>query len=164
MIRWNGYYLYLSGKSDKQIEVRNAVPLCLSQKWVSYVKKLEKTVEDGFLDKNISREKNEELYEILLQKHCCSIYAKKPNPVGKKLQKGQPLFHALQEQQQAEVLMQLLQLTQLANLKVDLSLIGGDPKGGKLKINKNISGTEEFVLINQSPAGLYETEIDLKTI
>ena len=164
MIRWNGYYLYLSGKSEGQIAVRNAVPLCLSQKWVSYVKKLEKTVEDGFLDKNISREKNEELYEILLQKHCCSIYAKKPNPVGKKLQKGQPLFHALQEQQQAEVLMQLLQLTQLANLGANLCLIGGEARVGTLKINKNISGAEEFVLINQSPAGLYETEIDLKTI
>ena len=57
-----------------------------------------------------------------------------------------------------------IQLTQLANLGADLSLIEGAKKMGTLKISKNVSETEEFVLINQSPADLFESEIDLKTI
>lgn len=46
----------------------------------------------------------------------------------------------------------------------DLSLISEAKKTGTLKISKVVSEAEEFILINQSPAGLYESEIDLKTI
>ena len=164
LIRWNGYKLHISGKSNQQLIVRNAVPMCLSQQWTTYVKKLEKTVTDGFMDENVTSQSNLDLYDILVKKHTDTIYKKRPNTVGQKLVNGRDKFINLSEQEQANVLMQILQLSQLANLGADLSLIGGAKKTGMLLISKNVSDAEEFVLINQSPAGLYETEIDLKTI
>ncbi len=164
LVRWNGYLLHLSGKSNQQLIVRNAISLCLNQKWLNYVKKLEKTVAGGFVDGNVTSERNKELYGILIEKHTNSIYVKRPNAVGNKLLDGREQFEQLSEIEQAQVLMQILQLTQLGNLGADLSLIGGAKKTGVTLISKTISDAEEFVLINQSPTGLYESEIDLKTI
>lgn len=164
LVRWNGYLCYLSGKSDQRISVRNAVPLCLAQKWNNYVKKLEKPVTGDLVDNSIFKGKNIELYNILLEKHNNSIFAKRPNGVGEKLLQGREQFGELTQLEQAIVLTQILQLTQLANLGADLSLIGGAKKSGMMLISKNVSETGEFVLINQSPAGLYETEIDLRMV
>lgn len=116
------------------------------------------------MDGSVIRENNIELYDILSEKHNSSIFAKRPNGVGEKLLQGKVTFEKLTELEQAKVLTQILQLTQVANLGADLSLIGGAKKSGMMLISKNVPETGEFVLINQSPAGLYETEIDLKTI
>ena len=144
--------------------MRNAIPLCLQQHWITYVKKLEKGVETGYIDEMVSKEKNIELYNLLLQKHKNTIYSKRPNAVGDKLEKRKEIYEGLSLIEQAGVIMQILQLTQLANLGADLTLIGESKKTGITLISKNISETEEFVLINQSPTGLYVSEIDLKTV
>lgn len=164
LVRWNGYMMHITGRSEQRLLTRNAIPLCLSQKWSCYVKKLEKSVADGYVDENVTTERNMELYDILVEKHTGSIYTKRPNGVGNKLSNGRDRFVKLFELEQAQVLMQILQLTQLVNLGADLSFIGGAKKSGIMSISKNVSEAEEFVLINQSPAGLFETEIDLKTV
>lgn len=164
LIRRNGYLMHISGKSNQQLIVRNAIPLCLNQYWVNYIKKLEKTVGTRYVDDNITDDKNKELYYILTEKHRSSIFAKRPNAIGDKLLSRQVKFENLDLLGQAEVLMQILQLTQLSNMGADLSLIGEAKKTGITLISKVVSDAEEFVLINQSPAGLYESEIDLKTI
>lgn len=164
LVRYDGYLLYISGRSGKRLTVRNAVSLCVEQTWVSYVKKLEKTVVGGYVDDTVTSEKNQQLYNVLLEKHLETIYAKRPNPVGNKLLDGREQFNTLSELEQAKVLMQILQLTQLANLGADLRLIGDVKGAGEMKIGKTVSDAEEFVLINQSPTGLYESEIDLMAI
>ena len=112
----------------------------------------------------ITQEDNLELYNILVEKHKNSIFGKRPNAMGDKLLNRQEKFESLNLLEQAQVLMQILQLTQLSNMGADLSLIGEAKKTGITLISKVVSDAEEFVLINQSPAGLYELEIDLKTI
>lgn len=164
LIRRNGYLMYISGKSEQRLTVRNAIPLCLNQYWVSYIKKLEKTAGTGYVDDNVTDEQNKELYSILIEKHRNSIFAKRPNAMGDKLLCRQEKFENLNISDQAVVLMQILQLTQLSNMGADLSLIGEAKKTGITLISKIVSDAEEFVLINQSPAGLYESEIDLKTV
>lgn len=164
LIRRNGYLMHISGKSEQRLITRNAISLCLNQHWVSYIKKLEKTVGTEYVDDNVTDETNKELYYMLVEKHRNSIYAKRPNAMGDKLQKGMEKFEKLSLLEQAVVLLQILQLTQLSNMGADLSLIGEAKKTGITLISKIVSETEEFVLINQSPAGLYESEIDLKTI
>ena len=164
LIRRNGYLMHISGKTNQQLIMRNAISLCLNQIWVNYVKKLEKIVASGHEDNIITQERNIELYTILLEKHKNSIFSRRPNAVGDKLQKGIKKFENLKLLEQAEVLIQILQLTQLSNMGADLNLIGEAKKTGITLISKIVSETEEFVLINQSPAGLFESEIDLKTI
>lgn len=164
LIRRNGYLMHISSKTGQRLNVRNAIALCLNQYWMGYIKKIEKTEGTGYVDDNVTEEKNKELYSILIQKHKNSIFAQRPNAIGDKLLSGQQRFESLNLLEQATVLMQVLQLTQLSNMVADLRLIGVSKDAGKMTISKNVSEAEEFVLINQSPAGLYESEIDLKTI
>lgn len=164
LIRRNGYLMNISGKTNQQLIMRNAISLCFNQKWTSYIKKLEKTVDTGYVDDSVADEQNKELYSILIDKHRNSIFAKRPNAMGDKLLYRQEKFEKLDVLDQAVVLMQILQLTQLSNMGADLSLIGEAKKTGITLISKIVSDAEEFVLINQSPAGLYESEIDLKTV
>lgn len=112
----------------------------------------------------VTAEKNLKLYEMLMDKHMTGVYAKRPNPVGEKLVHAKDRFEQLEVKDQCKVIMQILQLSQLSNMGADLSLIGEAKKTGICMISKNVSEADEFKLIHQSPSGLFETEIDLKTI
>lgn len=164
LIRWNGYLMHISKKSNQRLGVKNAISLCLNQYWVNYIKKIEKTVAEGYIDNKLQKDENVKLYDILLQKHTNKIFVKRPNAIGIKLQSGKEQFEKLDLLEQAQVIIQILKITQLNGLTADLQLIGDKKEVGAATIGKNISEAEEFVLINQSPAGLYETEIDLKAI
>lgn len=160
LIKKDGYYFHLSGKTGKQIYVRNAVPICLEQKWMNYIRLLERGVES----EKLSAEKNMELYDILCHKHNDGIFQKKPNPMGEKLQKGREKFEQLSCLEQGKVILEILKLTTIGVPSADLTLIG-DKKGiGVMRINKKVSDAKEFVLINQSVTGVYENRIDLLTV
>lgn len=160
LIKKDGYYFHLSGKTGKQIYVRNAVPICLEQKWMNYIRLMEKGVES----EKLSVEKNMELYDILCHKHNDGIFQKKPNPMGEKLQKGREKFEQLSCLEQGKVILEILNLTMIGLPSADLSLLGEAKKTGVMLISKKISDAEEFVLINQSVTGVYENRIDLLTV
>ena len=155
----------LSGKTNKQLVMRNAVALCLNGEWVKYVGKLEKAISDNyFSDAIISREKNAELYDILKEKHINGIFAKRPNPMGKKLKEGRERFIDLDVAVQCETLIQIINLTGIGPVSADLVSIGGSKKSGVMLISKNISNSSECKIITQSITGVYEKEIDMLTI
>ena len=156
--------MYISAKTGDRFEIKNAMPLCLKQDWITYIKGVEKVNETGREYSLVTAEKNLELYEVLMDKHMTGVYAKRPTPVGKKLVLAKDKFANLEINEQCMVLMQILQLSQLTSLVADLRLIGESKNTGKSTINKNVSEADEFKLIHQSPSGLFETEIDLKTI
>ena len=164
-LKVNGYFVYISGRTGNQITLRNAVSLCLSKEWIAYIKKLENIEEKGYLEKEITSEKNEQLYQILTEKHQYSIFAKRPNAVGKKLAARYEKFCALSLGEQCTVLLQILQLSApgiktVANLK----LIDESVNAGIMLINKKITDLKECILIHQSPTGLYERKVDLLQI
>jgi len=160
LVKKDGYYMHLSGKTGNQIYVRNAVPLCLKQNWMAYLKELEK----GERNEMVSVEKNMELYDILCGKHSEGIFKRKPTPMGKKLQNGRVVFERLSCEEQGKVLIEMLNLTKIGEKFANLSLIGDVAKTGVMRIGKKISDAEEFVLINQSVTGVYENRIDLLTV
>ena len=164
LVRKDGFYLHISGKTGNQIIMRNAVPLCLRQKWINYIKKIENINNNAYLDKDINYDLNMELYQMLIDKHNNSIYAKRPNPVGDKIMDGKDKFAELSLIDQCYVIGQIIQLSQLGNYGADLVLIGASKTTGKTQISKDISNFNEFVLINQSITGLYESEIDLLSV
>lgn len=161
LVRRNGYYMHISGRTGNQIVMRNAISLCLKREWVNYMKKVENITEKGFVETEITEEKNLELYDILTEKMQNSIFRKRPNPVGKKLADSREKFMVLSKEEQCRVILEVLKLTAMGITKADLKLIGESANTGLMLINKNITDAEEFVLIHQSPAGLYETEINL---
>lgn len=156
----DGYYMHFSGKTGKQIVMRNAVELCVKQEWVNYIKKLEKEE----IDENITKEKNEELYELLKEKHINGIYRKRPNPVGEKMSKREDKFKDLKLEEQKKVLLSLLNLTKIGPVEANLELIEESAHTGKMRISKNITDVKEFYLIHQSVTGIYEKQVNLLTV
>lgn len=167
LIKVDGFYLYLTGRTGDRLLVSNAVELTLSYEDAAYIKKIKEYLESGKLDdewleKNeVSIVKNIELYNLLCQKHCSSIYAKRPNAVGEKIKKGKEDFLNLSIGEQIYIILQILQLTKLSNMGADLTKINESKKTGVMVINKKINDRKEFLLINQSPAGLFEQTVDL---
>ena len=47
---------------------------------------------------------------------------------------------------------------------INMILIGGKKETGKTAINKKILSNDDFILVQQSPTGLFQKEIDLLTV
>ena len=160
--------MYISGKTSKRYELKNAVNMKLPYVWTKYIR----TIDKGFNnnqkgiddDGEITREKNVELYDILCQKYAKGVFSKRPNPVGKKLVDGRDKFCALFLQEQCKVILEIMKLNVIGNTTADLLLIEQTANMGKLRINKQISDIKEILLINQSVTGIYERYIDLLTV
>lgn len=168
-IKVDGYYLYLTGRSGKQLIVSNGMPLVLSYEHITYIRNIAKCIGKNFDIKEMEKlgiihDENLRLYDVLNEKHNKSIYSKRPNPVASKLDEGRELFENLDLDKQVKILSEILKLTMLSNMGADLSMIGASTKTGMMFIGKKISGKSEFKLINKSITGLYENEIDLLTI
>lgn len=170
LIKVNGFYMYLTGRSGNRLSVCNAVQMVLLQEWMLYVKEITKAIGAEFTDEyiekkgTISKTKNRQLYDLLCEKHLNCIYKLRPNPVGENLIKGKEKFDKLSILEQIYVLLQILQLSQLINQGANLELIGFSKNTGKTLTSKIISNCNEIKLINQSITGLYENEVDLLTI
>ncbi len=164
LIKKDGYFSYISGKSGNQIILRNAVNLCLKQEWLQYIKKLEKYCETKLLSDEITKERSVELYSLLLEKHQNGIYARRPNPIGEKLQVRFDMFKQLEISKQCEVLKNMIAATAIGANGTDLSLIKEASKCGVMLMGKKVNDVKELFLINQSITGLFESRIDLLTV
>lgn len=164
LIKKDGYLMYISGKTGKQITVRNAVNLCLKNEWMKYIKGMEKYIESGYADDNITCEKNLELYNELTEKFLNGIFSKRPNPVGEKLKKREETFAKLAILEQCKVLTEILKLTIIGVNSANLKSIGEAERAGVMLIPKRIDTAEEFLLIHQSATGVFENRINLLTV
>lgn len=168
LLKIDGYYIYLSGRTGDSIALRNAVPLCLNRKWVNYITKVEKCADDGLLRKEISAANNLLLYDIITSKMNEGVFSKRPNKtpkfMGIKLKNSKENFLILTQEQQCKVLVQMLKLTTMGFTVANLVDIGLKKTTGGLKINKKLSHYKEVKLIYQSPAGMFEKELDLLTV
>lgn len=169
LIKKGGYYVHISGKTEKRITLRNATSLILNQKWVNYIKKLEKYIDKGEMDKEISKDKNIKLYDVLIEKHSGKIFAKRPVAVVEVFKQKRNIFINRDIDVQIKALVQFLNTTAIiATASANISMINDstkDPKTtGALKINNKVNKINDFILINQSVTGIYEEEIDLLTV
>ena len=142
LIKREGFFLRIGGKTNNQLYAENAVSLCLEQKWVNYIKKLEnfrQYVKDADNQEN------------------------KPNSLGDKLAERQEKFGELEVKDQVHVLLELLKITQCQNMGMNVKEIL-DLSSSRNVIGKEITRQDEFLLINQSVTGIYTSRIDLKTV
>ena len=162
LLKKDGYYVHLSGKSGNQIILRNAVNLRMNLELNQYIKKIEKSVENDYLSEGITKEQNIDLYKTIMSKHLNGIFAKRPNAVGGKLEKAYELFMSLDIEKQCKVLLQIIKLTKIgADAYGDLTVLKESVSTGKMYLPKKISDLGEVFLINQSVTGLYENRTDL---
>ena len=156
LLEFNGYKVYLSGRSEERLILRNAMSLCLPTKWVTYIKKLEKAVDIKIIEEVITPENNIKLYDILADKHVNTVYAKRLNTFGKKLLDGREKFVLLGVEEQCEILLQVLRLSRIGTTVANLKKIGASDGSGEMKTSKNLKASDRPAVINQSPCGLYE--------
>lgn len=170
LIRYNGMYYYLGGKTNNRIEVSNAVQLCFSQEQMNYLKKVEKAVErDDYeeRDKNkqfvLTKENNQIIYKTFVEKFQKTIYANLFDSVKKSILNNVDKFCSLHMKEQCYILKQLC-VHFCSGETADLRYIGGVEKAGKYTISKKITDAKEMVLVCQSVTGLFRREIDLLTV
>ena len=156
LLEFNGYQVHLSGKTGNQLILRNAISLCLSTKWITYIKKLEKAVNIQIVEEVVTPEENIKLYNLLADKHANTVYSKRPNAYGEKLLADREIFVTLEFGKQCEALLQILSLTKIGSTEANLLLIGESEHSGKILISKNLKASDRPAVINQSPCGLYE--------
>ena len=167
LLKVDGYYMHLSGKSGNSLIVRNACALSIGKKWQDYIHYIEKSEENGFKydDSRITKENNIELYDIISEKHIDGVYKKRPCGIGDAVKNGKKKFKELTKENQCKVILQILQISSIGNYKADLSLIGGASMMGNMRISKEITKNEKVMLIHQSVTGLFEDKlVDLKSI
>ncbi len=167
VIRYNGFYYYIGGKSNSTIGVTSALELFLTQEQMYYFKKIEKAILLSNFEKRdednqlvISKDKNMAIYNLIKKKLSESIYKNQIGPVKTIIYNGEEQFKNLNIEKQCFVLMQLL-LHLSEGKQCNLYDIGGSDRSGSLTISKDISKAKECVLIAQSPSGIYRAEIDL---
>lgn len=78
------------------------------------------------------------------------------------LTKKRENFSKLNDEDKCIVLSEILHMFQCQSGSANLTLIGGSAKAGILVLNNNITNFQQISIINQSPTGIYEREIDLK--
>ena len=105
-----------------------------------------------------------QLYDVFLDKIKNTIYHVRLNAQINTLSEKRGIFLSLSKEDKCVVLSEILHLFQCQSGTSNLKLIGGSENAGSLKIQKNIDKYNQISIITQSPAGIYEREIDLKKI
>lgn len=172
LIKKNGYPLLITGKSNKQITVNNAVELCVNEKQELYIKKIcnyqgrnqeakkqKKAAPISEKYDKLSKDGNLALYDLLLEKESRTIYQNRPSNQAATLLKGRDKFEMCNIEDQTVILYEILHLFQCNGVLSDLHEIGGTPKAGKGMLSKTITEKDDYVIINQSPTGLFSTEL-----
>lgn len=163
LLKVNGYYMHISGKSDVRILMRNAVQMCFDQEKINYIRKIENATKgNNFMD--ICEENNLKIYDELIKKYSDSIFSKRPNGIREKIIQGREMFTTLDLKAQCQALIEILKISSVGPAIGDLSVIGGASKSGTMRISKYITGNEEVVLIHQSITGIMEAHINLLTV
>lgn len=170
LIKYNGFYYYLAGKTGNRIVLISAVQLCLPMDTMLYIKKIEKACSTGIFeekDKNgkqvLSKQQNEFVYEFIIQKYQQSIFKKKVGAIGDTIIEKREKFAEISLEEQCKVLMQIF-LNFQSGIGVELKIIEGGKKSGVTYLNKKVMNVQELKLIDQSVTGVFSREIDLLTI
>ena len=79
----------------------------------------------------------------------------------KTLKEKRETFRSLSLEEQTLVLYEILHMFQCQSVSANLKAIGGPGNAGILVMNNNITNCNQISIINQSPTGVYEQEIDL---
>lgn len=165
----DGFKMWLSGRTGNQLVFKCANQLVLSEQETRTIKKVLKYVQRVSENKNLKLTAWDELeeidllslYDAFLNKIENTIYGVRLGAQIKTLTDNRKRFVALSDEEKCVVLSEILHMFQCNSSAANLSLIGGPGKAGTVKIGNTISNFEKATIINQSPTGIYEQEIDL---
>ena len=168
--------MHLRGTTGKQLVLQGAVQPCLDEEFEKYFKKIEKYVirNQERTDKKIllqigenegiTRVENVRVYEELCRKQRDTIYKYRPNNKCEELMNMKEKFERLSCEEQCTILNEIMWLLRCKPNAANLSLLGGAPQSGVIKINKMLVKCQSVKLKYQSVTGLFEQTVDLLKI
>jgi len=178
LVKVNGFYYYLGGKTSNSICIDNAIQVLLSNEFLIYAKLLDKVNTLRKSDPSINIQKistlspfakeqisitindNLKFYDYLVEKLNSNIYIKmKGNKASDLIDIGREKFKGIDVSSQCILLLEILNM--LTNMKTtyDIKLLGFSTS--RTKIALKVSTLDEFKIINQSITGLYSSEITI---
>ena len=174
MLSFDGFKACITGKSGggKQLGMTSMMSLVVGYKWELYIKKLEsyklkkeknKSIVLNEAYDEICSEKNEELYDILVNKVTNGIYSLPFDAQKDKLKDGIAKFSKLSLDGQVEFLMQFILLLKAGRSGYcDMSAVGGSKQAGVFVINPKMSAWikkyNKVSIIDISSSGIYQNE------
>lgn len=168
LLKINGYFYYLGGKTGYRLSLENAVQWKVDEKQKRYLRRIFRAVKNDFFGEQrkngemvLTREKNRELYQYILEKMNTSIYRNRTNFTGDFLKGNKEKFEMLDLPEQCRFFVSAVESFQSGARKMDLHLLGGSPNSGVMFLNKKISECSEVLLIQQSVTGLYSRVTNL---
>ena len=168
----DGYRVCITGKSNggKNLLVASLVPLAIGYNWERYIKRLERFAEKKKNNKNliidkeydkITREENEKLYEIFLDKSKNSLFRIRPNMPIDTIENGIDSFRNLKVEEQVTALLSILSVFSRSGGTKDLSSIGGTKSAAQTYISAYVSNIKKSYsdvrIIECSASGLFES-------
>ena len=170
LIKYNGFYYYVGGRTEDNFYADSAIQLLLDEDDEKYIKEIIKFTNIQKGDKEIkaerfsdfiTKENNIKLYDVLVNKMNTNIYMQaKDNKYDVFMEdKMRSKFCNLLIEEQIKILLNMLNLLNNKISTYDFKSLGFGV--GRRKIGFNIANAKEFKLINQSITGLFENNIDL---
>lgn len=165
----DGFKMWLSGRTSNQLIFKGANQLLLSELDCRTLKKVVKFNLRRKENKNAAIAEQDgvsanillELYDTFLWKIQNTVYGIRLSAQAKTLKEKRETFIALSLEEQCLVLYEILHMFQCQSVSANLKTIGGPASAGILVMNNNITKCNRISIINQSPTGIYEQEIDL---
>lgn len=183
LLKIGGGLYRLTGKTDNAYKLLKATQWYIDNTWIGYIKIIEKylnldvsirekldethdkiivspAVKENQKELSISRDKNEQLYNLVISQLSKSIYDfSSIKGVLEKIVSEKETFKNLSIQEQSILLNNLIQYIG-GMYTVDLKLIGGAGMSGTTRMSKDITD-KDISLICQSASGIYQKEIKL---
>lgn len=174
MLSFDGFKACMTGKANggKIIGLTSMMPLVLGSKWEMYVKKIEsfsakkQNNKELILDQRydgLTKENNEQLFDLLKEKVVHGIYRKAFASQVKILENGVDIFKNLSEEKQITVLLNLVLLLKCGRSeKCDLTLIGGSKSAGTYTMSSSMNNLKgkynQVKIVDSSPSGIFESD------
>lgn len=168
----DGFKMWLSGRTGDQLLFKGANQLLISNECAVIMKKILKFVKRQRENKNlllvdkdeITEEMLIQMYDVFYEKIKNTVYNIRLSAQEKTLADKKKNFLNLKKEEKCIVLSEILHLFQCQSTSANLKMIGGPGKAGILVMNNNITKCNRISIINQSPTGIFENEIDLLKI
>ena len=166
-IKINNFNYYMGGKTNDNFFYDSAVQVVLDKESELYIKELAKYLnwkkenKDGKLWKSITEDKNIQLYNTLVEKMNTGLFIRKtPNKYNElSTVEVREKFNSITEDEQAKVLLEVLNLLTNKKSTSNLNIIGIIASRGVC--NFNLSNQSQFSIIEKSVTGVFEKEIEI---
>ena len=166
-IKINNFNYYMGGKTNDNFFYDSAVQVVLDKESELYIKELAKYLnwkkenKEGVLWESIIKDKNIQLYNTLVEKMNTGLFIRKtPNKYNElSTVEVREKFNSITEDEQAKVLLEVLNLLTNKKSTSNLNIIGIIASRGVC--NFNLSNQSQFSIIEKSVTGVFEKEIEI---